>query len=133
MTTYSPQDIQTFGAGIIALAIIFGGIIYSVLKLAPILGKINTQLEIGNKKEDSTNKLVVAVDALISIETMRQTEYKELKKDLLEEVQKGFKNLEQHDDNAQEIREIESRIEAKLDNLTSKIYLLLRESLEDKV
>ena len=133
MTTYTPQDIQTFGAGIIALAIIFGAIIYAILKLAPILGKINTQLEIGNKKEDSTNKLVVAVDALISIETMRQTEYKELKKDLLEEVRKGFENLEQHDDNAREIREIESRIETKLDNLTSKIYLLLRESLEDNL
>ena len=133
MTPYTPQEIQTFGAGIIALAIVFGGIIYSILKLAPILGKINTQLEIGNKKEDSTNKLVVAVDALISIETMRQSEYKELKKDLLEEVRKGFENLEQHDGNAQEIREIESRIETKLDNLTSKIYLLLRESLEDNL
>ena len=42
MTPYTPQEIQTFGAGIIALAIIFGGIIYSILKLAPILGKINT-------------------------------------------------------------------------------------------
>ena len=133
MAQFTPQDVQTFGAGVIALALIFGGIIYSILKLAPILGKINTQLEIGNKKEDSTNKLVVAVDTLISVETMRQSEYKELKKDLLEEVRKGFRNLEQHDDNAQEIREIESRIEAKLDNLTSKIYLLLRESLEDKV
>lgn len=133
MTTYTPQDIQTFGAGIIALAIIFGGIIYSILKLAPILGKINTQLEIGNKKEDSTNKLVVAVDTLISIETMRQAEYKELKKELLEELQEGFRTLEAHDANANEIREIESRIETKLDNMTSKIYLLLRESLEDKV
>ena len=133
MTPYSPQDIQTFGAGIIALAIIFGGIIYAILKLAPILGKINTQLEIGNKKEDSTNKLVVAVDALISVETMRQAEYKELKRELVEEVQKGFRALEDHDTNAQEIREIESRIEAKLDNMTEKLYLLLRESMEDRL
>ena len=130
MTPYTPQDIQTFGAGIIALAIIFGGIIYAILKLAPILGKINTQLEIGNKKEDSTNKLVVAVDALISVETMRQAEYKELKRELVEEVQKGFRALEDHDSNAQEIREIESRIEQKLDNLTGKLYLLLREQME---
>lgn len=130
MTPYTPQDIQTFGAGIIALAIIFGGIIYAILKLAPILGKINTQLEIGNKKEDSTNKLVVAVDALISVETMRQAEYKELKRELVEEVQKGFRALEDHDANAQEIREIESRIEQKLDNLTGKLYLLLREQME---
>lgn len=130
MTPYTPQDIQTFGAGIIALAIIFGGIIYAILKLAPILGKINTQLEIGNKKEDSTNKLVVAVDALISVETMRQAEYKELKRELVEEVQKGFRALEDHDTNAQEIREIESRIEAKLDNMTEKLYLLLREQME---
>lgn len=133
MTPYTPQDIQTFGAGIIALAIIFGGIIYAILKLAPILGKINTQLEIGNKKEDSTNKLVVAVDALISVETMRQAEYKELKRELVEEVQKGFRALEDHDTNAQEIREIESRIEAKLDNMTEKLYLLLRESMEDRL
>ena len=133
MTPYTPQDIQTFGAGIIALAIIFGGIIYAILKLAPILVKINTQLEIGNKKEDSTNKLVVAVDALISVETMRQAEYKDLKRELVEEVQKGFRALEDLDNNAQEIREIESRIEAKLDNMTEKLYLLLRESMEDRL
>ena len=130
MTPYTPQDTQTFGAGIIALAIVFGTIIYALLKLAPILGKINTQLEIGNKKEDSTNKLVVAVDALISVETMRQAEYKELKRELVEEVQMGFRALEDHDSNAQEIREIEARIEQKLDNMTGKLYLLLRESME---
>lgn len=130
MTPYTPQDIQTFGAGIIALAIVFGAFIYTILKLAPILGKINMQLEIGNKKEDSTNKLVVAVDTLISVETMRQAEYKELKRELIEEVQKSFTALENHDNNAQEIREIEARIEQKLDGLTSKLYLLLRESME---
>lgn len=130
MTTYSPQDIQTFGAGIIALAIVFGVFIYAILKLAPILGKINIQLEIGNKKDDATNKLVTAVDALISVETMRQTEYKELKRDLLEEVKKGFSALDNHDANAQEIREIERRIESKLDNMTNKLYLLLQERLE---
>ena len=133
MTTYTPQDIQTFGAGIIALAIIFGAVIYAILKLAPILGKINTQLEISNSKEDATTKLVVAVDALIGVEKMRQAEYKDLKKDLLEEVQKGFKSLDDHDNNAREIREIESRIETKLDNLTSKLYLILRESMEDNL
>lgn len=130
MTTYSPQDIQTFGAGIVALAIVFGVFIYTILKLAPILGKINIQLEIGNKKDDATNKLVTAVDALISVETMRQTEYKELKRDLLEEVKKGFSALDNHDANAQEIREIERRIESKLDNMTNKLYLLLQERLE---
>lgn len=130
MTSYTPQDIQTFGAGIIALAIVFGAFVYAILKLAPILGKINTQLEIGNKKEDSTNKLVIAVDTLISVETMRQSEYKELKQELVGEVQKSFRALEDHDTNAQEIREIESRIETKLDNLTGKIYLLLRKQME---
>ena len=93
MTTFTPQDIQTFGAGIIAITIVFGAFVYAFLKLAPILGKINTQLEISNAKEDATTKLVAAVDTLVSVETMRQAEYKELKKELIDEVKKGFQAL----------------------------------------
>ena len=129
MNAVTAQEIQTFGAGIVALAIVFSAFIYAILKMAPILVKINTQLEIANQKEDSTIKLTTAVDTLVSLETFKAESIKELKVEILEAINSGFKDLESHDENAQEIREIESRIESKLDGLTNKIYLLLQERI----
>ena len=129
MNAVTAQEIQTFGAGIVALAIVFSAFIYAILKMAPILVKINTQLEIANQKEDSTIKLTTAVDNLVALETFKAESIKELKVEILEAINSGFKDLESHDENAQEIREIESRIESKLDGLTNKIYLLLQERI----
>ena len=121
MGVITTQDISTFGAGIVALFFVFSLLAFSIVKLVPILSKINTQLEIANKKEDVISKLVTSVDGLTAIETLRHSDLRDLKADI------GL-----HDDNAKKITESVGRLETKIDNLNTKIFLLLKEKVEEK-